>query len=332
MNKLNENITAVSNAANNKPQIDMPSMASSTMVTTLNIGVWSDERNDRAATAQVTVSNNASDKAARVQKFLFGGNCAELEAIKAITSEARRVHKSLTVPWGDGGPRALANLAMPNHVKVMSHYEQEHAKAVDALVAVWNDLVIDAQVSLGDMYDPNEYPTSEEVRSRFYFRCGYEPMPQSGNFLTDIADENVRVAVESCDRMNEFRIQNMLRDVFNNVFKMLGNMSERLDYTDTGETEEYRTKPSKANPNGKVMTRKVGVKKFHDTLVSNALDAADLMALYIPNDPVVRDAKRKLDETLRNVTEDDLRGDGDLRKDVKRNVDDVLASLETFDI
>jgi hypothetical protein len=74
------------------------------------------------------------------------------------------------------------------------------------------------------------------------------------------------------------------------------------------------------------------VKKFHDTLVSNALDAADLMALYIPNDPVVRDAKRKLDETLRNVTEDDLRGDGDLRKDVKRNVDDVLASLETFDI
>jgi hypothetical protein len=75
------------------------------------------------------------------------------------------------------------------------------------------------------------------------------------------------------------------------------------------------------------------VKTFNATLVSNVLEVAAQLERYnLANDPAITSATLKIKETLRGVSAEALRDDDSLRKDTKRNIDAVIASLPSLDM
>ena len=335
MNVMIQNTSKAVSTTTNKPEftLDVPTISSSAMLTTLSIGKWSENKEDKAATDQVNASYGATEAASKLTKALLGGRCAELQDVQRIESAARRAHKALTLPWDDQKQRVLVGTKIQQHVHDMSVHQEKHEDAVEILCSRYNQLVVDAQLTNGALYNPDDYPPVTQVRASFYFRVAHKPVPHSGHFMTDLHNESLAIAKESCDRDNALNLATMVEGLFKPVYEMLGNMSERLDFEDTGEIEEYYTKPTKANPNGVKRTRKVGVKVFNDTLVSNVLDVAQKLEDYnLANDPNIYTATRKIKAVLDVVTPDALRDDAALRKATKRGIDEVIASLPSLDM
>ena len=320
---IQNNSTAVSSTTNPTFTLDVPTIASSAVLIKLTIGKWSDQRQDKAVSDQVNASYGASDGATKMIKSLLGGDCAELKDVQRVESAARRANKKLTLPWDNSQDRLLAGELIAEHTCTMTEWMAKHEDAVDRLIERFNDLCVDAQLSLGSVYNADEYPSVDEIKA----------IPQSGHFISDLWTTSLEVAAQSCERDNEANITNMIQGLFKPVYEMLGNMSERLDYEDTGEVEEYYTKPTASNPEGMSRTRKVGVKTFNATLVSNVLEVAAQLERYnLANDPAITSATLKIKETLRGVSAEALRDDDSLRKDTKRNIDAVIASLPSLDM
>ena len=330
---IQNNSTAVSSTTNPTFTLDVPTIASSAVLIKLTIGKWSDQVQDKVVSDQVNASYGASDGATKMIKSLLGGDCAELKDVQRVESAARRANKKLTLPWDNSQDRLLAGELIAEHTCTMTEWMAKHEDAVDRLIERFNDLCVDAQLSLGSVYNADEYPSVDEIKERFYFRLAHKPIPQSGHFISDLWTTSLEVAAQSCERDNEANITNMIQGLFKPVYEMLGNMSERLDYEDTGEVEEYYTKPTASNPEGMARTRKVGVKTFNATLVSNVLEVAAQLERYnLANDPAITSATLKIKETLHEVTAEALRDDDSLRKDTKRNIDAVIASLPSLDM
>ena len=100
-----------------------------------------------------------------------------------------------------------------------------------------------------------------------------------------------------------------MHDVWQRLFKVLKNMSDRLDYAS-----------------------KEDKKIFKDSLVGNVLDMVELLSVCnVSGDTQMETARIKLEEALRGVTADGLREDAYLRSETKRTVDEVIASLPSLD-
>ena len=106
--------------------------------------------------------------------------------------------------------------------------------------------------------------------------------------------------------------KDMKRDMFMRLITPLQNMSLRLDYSENEKGEQVK--------NG-----------FKDTLVTNVYSILDLIKHdNFDDDPILKDAVRKMEYALQGVTPDGLRHDEVLRSNTKRQVDDVLSTLPTL--
>lgn len=74
-------------------------------------------------------------------------------------------------------------------------------------------------------------------------------------------------------------------------------------------------------------------RKFYDTLVSNVTDMFPILDLCnVTGDSQMSAMKLKLEDAFYCVTPDALRDDAYMRKETKRKVDDIIASLPSLDI
>ena len=275
--------------------VDVTTIASSASLVDMSISQWAARKKDKRASNEVTYANNAETGIANVTKDLLAGS-QELKAIHDMTSVIRVFNQDMTFPWG------MHNL-LPT-----SRYFDYH-KGITEMFQKWDSLVSVFLASyewqlahnhalaakMGDLFDPNEYPTVDEVRSKFSYRLGYYPVPQN--------DWRVE--------MNQAGLTQM-QEQFSDYVVPLQNMSERLDYTD-----EEKAKGTH--------------KKFRNTLVGNLIEMVDtLEQVNVTNDTELAETRMQLVETLDGVTADGLRDDAYLRRETKCKGDDIINNLPSL--
>jgi hypothetical protein len=70
-------------------------------------------------------------------------------------------------------------------------------------------------------------------------------------------------------------------------------------------------------------------RKFHDTMVTGALELCELLThMNITRDPALDKARRRLEEVLSGVTPKDLRESDGTRAATKQKVDAILAAFD----
>ena len=290
-------------------QISTPSISSSATLVELGISKWTGRKLDKKASADVASANYAKSGVANVHKKLLG-DCAELKAIDTLVGEARTAHYSMTMPWSDTGLRLLTTKAYFKYHETMTDFKQRYVDLVNTFIQAFSWEMTQAQARLGDLHNPNDYPTVESLSSKFSFRLSYMPLPEAGDFRLDInteAQDDIRSHYET---YYSTQLNNAMNDIWQRAFKCLSNMSERLDYA------SHESK-----------------KVFRDTLVTNVLDIVDLLSVCnITNNSQMEAMRMKLEDTLQGVTPDALREDAFLRAETKRSVDDVIKSLPSLDM
>jgi len=313
-NKLGENNTMTQ--SNILPQntsdltsLSTPSISSSATLVELGISKWTGRKLDKRASADVASANYASDGVANVHKKLLG-NCAELKAIDTLVGDARNTHYSMTMPWSDSGLRLLTTKAYFKYHETMTEIQSNFDDCVSTFLQAYDWEITQAQAKLGDLFNRDDYPTTDSLSRKFGFRLSYMPLPDAGDFRLDINTEAQTEMKSHYETYYTTQLNNAMNDIWQRAFKSLSRMSERLDYASHEDK-----------------------KLFRDTLVTNVLDIVDLLSVCnITNNIQMEAMRMKLEDTLQGVTPDALREDAYLRAETKKSIDEAIKSLPSLDM
>ena len=257
-----------------------------------NASVWTARKLDRKKSSEVVEGAKAASKgAARVNKNLLAGR-PELEQITSLVNEARNYVYANTTPWSDAGQRLLIAARLPKFDAKMQEYKDQFDALVDSFVQAYPTLITAQALALGDMFNRAEYPIASEIASKFNMACEYMPVPLSGDIRLDIVNEIQDDLRARLQRTSDLRVERAMAEINEKFIGHLKRMADRLTTDTDPKTGEQ-----------------VG-RRFTETLVSSAFELCDMVADYnINNDPVLAQAKQKLETALSGVTVQTLRDD-----------------------
>jgi len=288
-------------------QITVPTLHEAAVLASLSISVPTLSKLDRSASDEVTSSKRADKGTARVNKSLV--NKQHLKELTQIRDAARNFHYAQTVPWGDLGLGLLTNERLIDYKNRLAQHEAEFWQAVNEFLDKWDSLVLQAQLELGDLYNPHDYPSRDRLAGKFKFRVSFEPVPAPGavdDIRTNLPDTVRREMKRQYEELMEERSRDVAKRIWEKLYTPLKNMSDRLDDQD---------------PDGKP-------NRFKSTLVDNVLEIVELMkAFNLTNDPEMDRVRRELRDALTGVTTDGLKANAGLRRETKQKVDKVVSTV-----
>jgi hypothetical protein len=280
------------------------------MLVDLSISMWAGRKGDKRASEEVASANNAQKGVARVTKSLLG-DCDELDALVKFGAHAHSVNRNSTLPWSDSGPRLLPTARYFAYHKNMSAMQAEFYRMVDRLIDVYDLEVSQVQAKLGDLFDVRDYPTADDIRKKFSFKFNYIPLPEAGDWRLDIGNEALASLKEQYESHFDGWFAAAMRDIWERLYKTLSTLSAQLsDKTEDGKTP-----------------------KIFTSVFDRALEIIDMMeTCNLTGDPQMQLMQRRLSQTFKGVTVDDIKDDAYLRRETKQAIDAAIKNLPSLDL
>lgn len=282
-------------------------ISSSAVLVELNISVWTANKVDKGATDTVLASNSASKDSAQVRKNLMAGT-DKRKRIADYAAKARLYHNQTTLSWSDKGARLLPTSLFMDYKQNMNVYKSNMNTMIEDFYTNYVDLIDLAKHHMGDLFNPYDYPSIEELRSKFGFRLVFSPLPEGGDFRLDIPKADMEELGEQYECAFNDRLKDAMREPWEKLHKSLTHISEKL--TDMEGDEDSK-------------------KRYHDTLITNAQELCGLLThLNITKDPMLETARRSLELTMLGVDIEAIKESPDVRSSVKAKVDDILKKFD----
>lgn len=282
-------------------------ISASAVLVELNISVWTANKLDRGATGEVTISKKAASNAAQVRKNLMAGTSLRKDIADYATG-CRSYHSTHTLPWADHGMRLLPTSLFFDYKTELNTRRERFNQMVNTFVDNYPSLIQVSQTYLGDLFDPDDYPSADDVRSKFDFRLVFSPVPEAGDFRLDIGQQDLVDMREQYESSFNRRIAEAMREPWEKLHKTLTAMSEKL--TD-------------------VVGEDAPKKRYHDSLVTNAVELCEMLThLNITKDPELERARQMLQATMRGADIEVIKESPYVRETMKRNVDAILKQYD----
>lgn len=282
------------------------SIASSAVLVELNISVWPANKVDREMTNTVNEAASAVRDASQTRKNLFAGTSLRKD-IEKLAARIRLYHNQHTMPWADKGQRLLPTKLFMEYKQTMNSYEAQFNQMCNNFFIAYPQLVSEAQVHLGTMYRADDYPDLTNVRNKFGFRMAIDPIPESGDFRLDISAHDLDEMKAQYEAKFDERLAEAMRTPWERLHTVLTAMSEKLK---DEEGEESK-------------------KRYHDSLVTNAVDLCGLLdKMNITNDPKLEDARKQLEATMLGADIEYIKESSMVRENLKNKVDAILQKFE----
>lgn len=282
------------------------SISSSSILAELNISVWTANKLDKRITNDVLVANGATNlDAGQFRKNLMSGTTLRKD-IADFAASCRLWHNTTTLPWADRGARLLPTSLFLDYKAEANKRKARFDHMVAHFLAEYPKLQLQAQQHLGALYNPDDYPSAEEVASKFGFRMVFTPLPEAGDFRLDVAQEDLDILRKQYDTALNERLQDAMKSQWDKLHDLLTRMSDKL-----------------VEPEGEDKRR------WHDTFITNAHELCAMLGhLNVTRDPKLDEAKRKLEQAMHGVDIDDIKEDISTREGVKAKLDNILKDYE----
>jgi hypothetical protein len=283
------------------------SISSSSMLVEMHISVWTASKVDRTATDNVTNTANAIKNAAHVKKNLLAGTRGRKD-IAEFAQACRVWHNTRTMPWVDKGPRLLPTSLFLDYKQGANNRMYEFYSMRDSFVADYPALIQISHNYLGDLFNPNDYPSTDEVYRKFAFQLVFSPVPESGDFRLDIPSQDLQELKKEYDINFNDRLADAMKDPWDRLHKMLVGISDKL--TDKEGDDETK-------------------KRYHQSMIDNAMELCGILThLNVTGDPALEQARRELERAMANADIEVIRDNAEGRADVKQQVDAILKQYK----
>ena len=290
------------------------SLASSAVIVTVEVNVWTATKQDKAISNEVTTAKRASADAGKFTQNLLA-NSPEHKALLNYRQTVYNWLQRCTYDWA-GSARLLPTFQIEKFMKELGEHKTAFQALLNDFITKYPSIVSDAAFKQGDMFDRMLYPDPKDILRRFQVKEFISDVPRNdfrtGGIATAIAD----------DLQQHFTRQT--KDIVNNV---MADASERL--MSIAERISSACAEPEHNDDGKSKR-----KKIYDTTVSQAKEICETLKHFnLTNNSALEDARQQLEAALNGVTTEDLRESAYERRKVKDSVDDMLSKfkpLRTF--
>lgn len=278
------------------------SIQTSSMLVELSISVWTAQATDKSISEKVAADNNATRDAGIYKKNLMAGTSAR-KAIADYAAGCRLWHNTRTLPWADRGARLLPTSLFLDYKAEANKRQADFNRLTENFLRDYDTHVAAAQAHAGSMFNPNDYPTADEISSKFGFRMVFSPVPMSGDFRIDASSEDLRDLQAQYEANMNDRMREATQSLWDKMHTMLTTMSDTLALSDK--------------------------KRWHETFVTNAQDMCQMLThLNVTGDPKLEAARKQLEKTMLGVDIDDIKESEYVRSDMKGKLDGILKQYE----
>lgn len=275
------------------------------MLVEMNISVWTAAIVDRKTTDKVTLDAHAVADAGKFRKNLMAGTSLRKD-IADYAALCRTWHNGRTLPWSDKGVRLLPTSMFLEYKREADARASYFHSKVTKFVAEYPNLVDAARYNLGDLFNAGDYPSADEVASKFGFRMVFSPVPEVGDFRLDINNDELAHLRSQYETAYTDRVGDAMKTTWDKLHTTLLTMSEKLTEPQGEETKQFRS-----------------------TFVTNAQEMCQLLShLNITKDPTLETARLALEKAISGVDVEDIRKDEITRSDLKAHVDSVLGQFD----
>lgn len=309
---------------------NLPNLASSGVLLALNMSVWEAAKKDKSSEEDIKNLKGAGSKRAHtVRKHLFA-ECQALDNIKALRGEARLWFNKVTMEWNTPF-RYCTTLSYFETTADFSNLKMRFDNLVNIFLGVYQTEISKQAFMLGASFNPNEYPSVEEVRRKFRFELDEGPVPLPTDFRVSITNEALKEMQERCARNTEARMKAMMSDVWGRVKDRVEHIKERMDAVleyEPGQVEEEKEYDDAGNCTGVKIIKKRRP-KLHDTMLDHAIELTEMLRQFnVFNDPKLEEARQMLKSAIIHVDMKSLKEDSMAQGALKSKMQDILDKFD----
>lgn len=284
-------------------EISQTGLMTKAVLANVSIGTWSGRKYDNEATQAVADKFEADKNWGRSNKLLVEHNA--ILNLQRMGSRARQTHYMYTLPWSDVGSRLLPTKAYTVYVEAINKHSDEFWEAVDKFCTAYPDLKEMRRVALGSLWKADDYPTIEQLRTKFHFDINF-------SFLPD-PNSDIRL------NLNEIEID-----------KVRANLADNLKKVEDKSINDLWLRMRK------VVDRIVGRlgdsdKIFKNSTFENIDDLEKIVDLLnVTDNPDVSGTMQEIKDQLTEYDPDTIRKDEFVRKSVHKRAQDILDKISAF--
>lgn len=279
------------------------------MLVHVKISVWDSTKTDRKVMEDVKHLHNARGDVGRVMKNMLAGVDQPLKTVRSAYAAVRSRHYELTLPWVSDhgqdrktGARLLCHPLLSRYLSELGQLERLASDALEEFIPQYPAMIQNAQPNLGGMFREEDYPSIEEVRSRFRIYKDFEPIPDGTGFKGLPKGLLERLSLHLHERQQSQMAQAQA-SMWLAARERISHLIERLADEDT---------------------------KFKEASVRQVRELVSLLPGWnLAKDPRVAEIAKDIDQMLGGVEAVDLRKDTSLRVSVveeARRIADKLAA------
>jgi len=271
----------------------------------LAISQWSGRKFDRKASKRVADDFNTTTAAGRYNKVLLPGN-DELAAVHSKSNLIRAAFYDNTLPWGLDGMQILPTANYLNFMTDFRKQKGEWELLVSNFLNEYEQLKwkaeYDAKHSLGELYNPQDYPSLDELRLKFNIDLAIFPVP-ANDFRVQIGSEELTRIQQEVEQRVSIAQSAAMREVWQRLYDRVKHIADKC-----------------ADPKA----------IFRDTMMENARELCDLLPrLNLTDDPNLETLRQEVESKLLHHP-DAIRNNPDLRRDTAAEAKKIMDAMGVF--
>jgi len=288
------------------------SLASSAVLVSVDISVWSATKQDRGISDEVTTSKNADKHAGRYVKNLLANHPKH----KAVVNYRQTIYNWLqrrTYKWNQS-QNLLPSVDVPKFKQEYQEHQLAFHGLVDSLTTDYDSIVSDMAFKQGTMFNRDDYPTKEQVHAKFSLNLYVSEVPMN-DFRCGIAEDIADDLFATYKKQAQGIIESIGQEQSERLLEVMESISHCCGHDESEVNGEVRTKR----------------RKIYDTTIQKALEMCESFKRFnLKNDSGLESARASLEKVLRGVKAEDIRDSDAVRHHVKEGIDDILSKFGSF--
>lgn len=283
------------------------------MLVSLSVSKPQMTKKDEKATRDAENANNAHG-AGQFRKDLYPKSL--VQPINLVETSARAYIERVTYMW-ERGEFMLPTSKFMEFTERMGKFQLEFDQCVTAFLNNWSNVMQQAELSQGALFDANEYPDLTDLKSDFRFRVMYRPITDVTDFRVQLQDEEMDALRAEVETATKESMNNLLRAPLQRLKEVVQKLNEVTAKTDR---EAVNKKTGVVETRGPI---------FRDSVVDNIMEEINLLHSFadVMPDNILAVAKSIVDTTPHPQQ---LRDDPEKRREVNVQTTALLDSINAM--
>lgn len=289
----------------------MSKLHESVLLVSFHCSRWGLRKRETEESRKIETNHGTDHGVYSVSKSLMASSA--MKQINATYNRAKQTHNTLTLPWDNNGQNIITTRAYTEYAKLMQECKMRFDNAVhEFCFENLDDLIKAEEVRQGNSFNKDDYPTAKEIHACFGFKVDVDELSHGDDIRVDVSNAERKAIAENINRRSKERIDVAIKSIFKRIADVTEKMHEKLS--------EYKKKDSGGKGTG-----------FHDSLVSNVLELADILPeLNITNDPKINELHKQLHADLCQNSAIMLKNRDDLRGDTARKAKKIFDKVSAY--